>query len=104
MNNRKKYIALVMAVVMLTLGLAIEGQSQEGPSIKRSLEGSWRVSVTLGPNRPPTSPATVEGLATYSSGGGYVFTDDQNAPSAHGSWEFAGHGRFNVTHLCTVQK
>jgi hypothetical protein len=96
MNTRRKFIASVMAVVMFTLGLAIEGQSQEGRPIKRALEGTWRVMESLGPNRPPTSPATVEGLATYVAGGGFIFTD-QTPTSAHGSWEFAGGGRFNTT-------
>jgi hypothetical protein len=96
MSSRSKYIALVIAVVTLTSGVIIQGQPQAGQSTKRAIEGSWRVSGNLGPNRPPTAPATVEGLVTYSSGGGFVFTD--NTPtSAHGSWEYAGGGRFNAT-------
>src|SRR5213593_3688727 len=98
MNTRRKIITSAMAVAMFTLGLAIEGQSQEGRPIKRALEGSWRISADLGPNRPPNVPATIEGLATYDAGGGFVATDNQpNLPPAHGSWEYAGHGTFNAT-------
>jgi hypothetical protein len=98
MNTRRKLIASATAVVMFTLGLAIEGQSQEGRPIKRALEGSWRVSGDLGPNRPPFVPATIEGLATYDAGGGFILSDNQpNLPPAHGSWEYAGHGTFNTT-------
>ena len=98
MNIRRETIASVMAVTMLTLALAIEGQSQEGRPIKTALEGSWRVSANLGPNRPPNVPETIEGLATYAAGGGFVATDSRpNSPPAHGSWEYAGQGTFNTT-------
>jgi hypothetical protein len=97
MNNRRKYTALVMAVLLSTLGLAIDGQSQERGPIKRALEGSWRVTGRPGPNRPPGVPETIEAFATYGASGGYVFTDSLEPASGHGSWEFAGHGRFNAT-------
>ena len=64
MNTRRKFSALVMAVLLSTFGLAIEGQSQEGHPMKRGLEGSWRVTVTPGPNRPPGVPETLHALAT----------------------------------------
>jgi hypothetical protein len=101
MNSRTKFSAFVIAMVLFTMSLTIEGQSQEGRSIRKALEGSWRVSANLGPNRPPAFPATVEGLATYDAGGGYMFSDNQiTSPTpAHGSWEFAGHGRFNARRL-----
>lgn len=97
MNNQRKYTALVMAVLLSTLGLVIAGQSQEPGPMKRALEGSWRVTGTPGPNRPPFVPATIEGLATNTAGGGLVFTDNVEPTSGHGSWEFVGHGRFNAT-------
>jgi hypothetical protein len=97
-NNRRKYTALVMAVLLSTLGLAIEGQSQERGPMKKALEGSWRVTARPGPNRPPFVPETIEVLATYGASGGYVVTDSLEPASGHGSWEFTGHGRFNATH------
>ena len=64
------------------------------------MEGSWRISGNLGPNRPPNVPETIEGLATYDAGGGFIETDNQpNLPPAHGSWEYAGHGTFNTTYV-----
>ena len=98
MNNRRKYTALVMAVLLSTLGLAIEGQSQEPGPMKKGLEGSWRVTARPGPNRPPFVPETIEVLATYGASGGYILTDSVEPESAHGSWEFTGHGSFNATH------
>ena len=98
MNNRRKICALVMAVLVSTLGLAIEGQSQGGRPIKTALEGTWRVTATPGPNRPPGVPETIEAFATYGASGGYIFTDNDDPSSGHGSWEFAGHRRFNATH------
>jgi hypothetical protein len=104
MNTRRKFVASVTVVVMFTLGLAIEGQSQEGRSARTGIEGSWRVSVMLGPNRPPTSSETVEALATYDAGGGFIFTDDQPNPTSptpgHGAWESGRSlGRFNTTQV-----
>ena len=96
MITRKRLIASVMAAAMFTMSVAM-GQSQ-GP-VKGDLAGSWRVTVTLGPNRPPNAPETVEALATYDSSGGYLFTDNDPGPAGHGSWESAGHRRFNATHL-----
>jgi len=98
MNTRRKFGAFVMAVLMSILGLAIEGQSQEGSSPRTALAGSWRVTVTPGPNRPPGVPETIEALATFDASGGFVFTDTDDPASGHGSWEYAGHGRFNTTH------
>jgi len=100
MHIRRKTIASVIAVTMLILTLAIESHSQEGRPIKRALEGSWRISGNLGPNRPPNVPETIEGLATYDAGGGFIATDSQpNLPPAHGAWEYAGQGTFNTTYI-----
>jgi len=87
-----------MTALLSTLGLAIEGQSQDPGPMKKALEGSWRVTVRPGPNRPPFVPETIEALATYGASGGYVLTDSIEPASGHGSWEFTGHGRFNATH------
>ena len=98
MNNRRKVCALILALVMSTLGLTIEGQSQEGRPAKTALAGSWRITATPGPNRPPGVPETIELLATYDASGGFVIQDNDDPSSGHGSWEYAGHGRFNATH------
>jgi hypothetical protein len=98
MNHRRKYVALVVAVAMFTLGLAIEGQSQEGRPAKAALAGSWRITATPGPNRPPGVPETIELLATYDASGGFVIQDNDEPTTGHGSWEYAGHGKFNATH------
>ena len=97
MDARRKFLASVMTAVLLTLSMAVEGQSQSGRSTKRAIEGSWRVTVNLGPNRPPDVPETVELLVTYAEGGGLVFTDTERT-SGHGAWEFADPGVFNITY------
>ena len=56
MHTRRKFIAAVMAVVMLKFGLTTKGQSQDGHPTKRALEGSWRVTVTPGRTAHPVSP------------------------------------------------
>ena len=95
MNAGRKFLASVTAAVLLTLSLAVEGQSQAGHPAKRAIEGSWRVTTNLGPNRPPDTPEVVELLTTFNEGGGYTFTD--NEATGHGSWEFAERGQFNAT-------
>jgi len=97
MNTRTKSRASVMTVVLLSLSLTAMGESRAGGQVSRALEGSWRVTGTPGPNRPPFVPETVEALATYDAGGGFVSTDRLALITAHGSWEYAGHRKFNTT-------
>ena len=95
MNTRRNLLASIAAAALLTLSFAAEGRSQSGHATKRAMEGTWRVTTNLGPNRPPDTPESVELLVTFAEGGGYIFTD--NETSGHGTWEFAERGRFNAT-------
>jgi hypothetical protein len=97
MNTRTKFLASAMTVALLSSSLTAMGQSGAGGPVKNGLEGSWRVTGTPGPNRPPFVPETVEALATYDAGGGFVSTDNLALITAHGSWQYAGDGKFNTT-------
>jgi hypothetical protein len=94
----KRLIATIALGVMVALCVATTAQAQNGNSIKRAIEGSWKAKVTVAPG--PGAPPPVDALVTYSAGGGLVESDNLFPPSVvtagHGSWEYAGRS-FNNT-------
>jgi hypothetical protein len=92
----KRLIATIALGVMVAF--CTTAQAQNGNSIKRAIEGSWKAKVTVAPG--PGAPPPVDALVTYSAGGGLVESDNLFPPSVvtagHGSWEYAGRS-FNNT-------
>lgn len=92
----RRLFASILATALLTLGVVVAGQAQGARPAKRAIEGTWRETVNLGPNRPPGIPEIIELLITFDDGGGYVSSDDSTT-NGHGAWEYGGHGVFNLT-------
>lgn len=90
---KRGLLALVIAGILGVLYLPADGQSLADASAKKTLEGSWRVTITPGP-APFPLPPTIEGLVTYVPGGGLVETDNLAAP---GSLAAAGLGIWKAT-------
>ncbi len=86
MKNRRLLATITLGLIA---ALCMAAQAQEGGSLKRAIEGSWKAKVTIAPGAPP-----VDALVTYTPGGSLVESDNLFPPSVvtagHGSWEYAG--------------
>lgn len=98
MITNKRLLASTTLSVIAGLFIVMTAHAQEGRSLKRAIEGSWKARVTVAPG--PGAGPPFDALVTYSAGGGLVESDNLFPPSivtaGHGSWEFAGR-TFNNT-------
>jgi hypothetical protein len=89
MKFRKNVLALVISVI--ALNAAAFGQSVDSNSSRRSIEGTWKVTVTPGP-APVPLPPSIESFVTYIPGGGLTEIDNLAVPGSTattgvGAWE-----------------
>lgn len=97
MSTIRRFLVLSTVGIVLALSLSI-GMASEHPRARRALEGTWTVTVTS-----EGLPDPFEALATYTAGGGYIFTKFSTTPDrrlplpGHGAWEFVEPGVFNAS-------
>ena len=102
MKSRKSLSGLIVVSLLIALATVVGGQTREGgASPKKTMEGSWKVTVTPGQSPIPLPP-TFESIVTYVPGGGLVESDKLAVPGSiagtgQGAWEFAGARQFRLT-------
>jgi hypothetical protein len=99
MKTRKIMLACLIAVLLLTLQIAVHAQNQGSGS--NALLGSWKVRLTPGLGQPQ-----FDELMTFSDGGGIVESNNYpffqlglTAGPGQGTWSYAGRQRFPFTFI-----
>jgi hypothetical protein len=101
MKSRKRLSGVIAACLLIALAAAVARTQGKSQSPAKTMEGTWKVTVTPGP-APVPRPPTFEALVTYVPGGGLVESDNLGVPGSiagtgQGAWAHAGARQFRIT-------
>ena len=102
MKSRKSLSGVIITCLLVALTTAATARPEErSRAPRKTMEGSWKVTVTPGQSPVPLPP-TFESIVTYIPGGGLVESDNLAVPGSiagtgQGAWEYAGERQFSLT-------